>query len=64
MRSSAMWLVALFYVHAVISSSAAPKDEMCAVCNNRIGLTVYLFTKLGRDEKVPVCANCAKLETT
>lgn len=59
-----MWLVALFYLHAVISSPAAPKDEMCAVCNNRIGLTVYLFTKLGRDEKVPVCANCAKLETT
>ena len=27
-------------------------------------MTVYLFTKLGRDEKVPVCASCAKLDTT
>lgn len=59
-----MCLITLLYWHAVLSSTAASNNELCAVCNNRIGLTVYLFRKLGRDEKVPVCANCAKLETT
>jgi hypothetical protein len=41
---------------------AAP-DDFCAVCGDRIGGTVYRFTKLGRDEKVFVCGNCAKLDT-
>lgn len=52
------------YLLVIVPSRSASNKEICAVCNKQIGVTVYLFSKLGRDEKVPVCGDCAKLETT
>ena len=48
----------------IATSDAASNNELCPVCNKQLGQTIYLFTKAGRDEKVPVCGDCAKLETT
>ena len=43
--------------------SALTTDDLCPVCNQHYGPTVYGLTKRGRTEKVFVCADCAKLET-
>ena len=43
---------------------AAAPDGVCPVCGGRLGANVFLLTKRGYDEKVAVCADCAKLETT
>ena len=42
---------------------AITTDDLCPVCHEHYGPTVYGLTKRGRTEKVFVCANCAKLET-
>ena len=42
---------------------AITTDDLCPVCNQHYGPTVYGLTKRGRTEKVFVCANCAKLDT-
>ena len=39
-------------------------DDNCYICGSRIERTVYRFTRLGRDEKVLTCGECARLETT
>ena len=57
-----LWLV--FAVHDFAAVSA---DDLCPICGKRfsaISTKVYGFTKRGREEKVFVCAECAKLETT
>src|ERR1051325_5525906 len=54
----------MLYLLVVSAALAISKDDLCPVCGQRLGVRVYLFTKRGRDEKVPVCAACSRLETT
>ena len=55
------WLIALLF--AGKSFAALTADDLCPVCGKRFGRQAYGFTKRGREEKVFVCGDCAKLET-
>jgi hypothetical protein len=55
-------LVAWFSL-SVFCPSAAARDH-CAVCQKRFGSQVYSIKKLGTEEKLLICPDCAKLETS
>jgi len=54
----------MFVVLALSPLVTAQNEAPCPVCGKRLGTSVYLLTKLGRDEKVAVCGECAKLPTS
>ena len=57
------WFACLLMLLLVSVAKSASADDLCPVCGNRFGSKAYSITKQGRDQKVIVCEQCAKLET-
>src|ERR1700704_4732386 len=57
-----LWLVGLLFAASDLAAVSA--DDLCPICGKRFGKKVFAITKRGRDEKVVICADCMKLETT
>jgi hypothetical protein len=63
--SKLIWLLAaMAWLAGALSLPAISADDPCPICGKRYGTTVYGVTRVGREDKVFVCGNCAKLETT
>ena len=52
------------WLAGALPMSAISADDPCPICGKRYGTSVFGITRTGREDKVFVCGNCAKLETT
>jgi len=59
-RSFAVWLA---FTCAWLTSATPAWAASCPVCGTSTMKTVYRFTRLGYDQKVLICGDCARLET-
>lgn len=60
-----LWIACLAVWLSIIATGAvAAADDNCAVCAQRFGTKVFSIKKLGSEEKVLICPECAKLETS
>ena len=59
-----LWIACLAVWLSIIATRAvAAADDYCAVCARRSGTKIFSIKKLGTEDKVLICAECAKLET-
>lgn len=59
------WIVGLIVWLALGAGRVgAAADDYCAVCTQRFGAKIFSIKKLGTEEKVLICPECAKLETS
>jgi hypothetical protein len=64
-RSLGAWACgALLWLFITSTVFSATPETLCPICGNRLGTSAFLLTKRGHEEKVTVCADCGKLETT
>src|ERR1043166_648616 len=61
-RIPLLWVLLFSFVTRDLSAISA--DDLCPICNKKYGPKIYALSKHGRDERVLVCGDCAKLDTT
>lgn len=60
-----LWIACLLAWFSIAASRAAVSaDDLCPVCNQKFGSKIFSIKKLGTENKVLVCAECVKLETS
>lgn len=58
------WLWVLVWLAAWCAVPNLAAEDLCPVCGNRFGTSIYRYTRTGSNEKLLVCSNCVKLDTT
>ena len=53
----------LLFLVAMTAAWAVSTDDLCPICQQRHGKTVYGITRRGSEAKILICAACAKLDT-
>ena len=60
-----LWIVVFAIWFSIVATHAAVSaGEACPVCRQRFGNKVFSIKKLGTEDKVLICAECVKLETS